>query len=217
MLDAPSSSYIGEERGLTVHIVEDDHDLRNGLDYLLDSMGLPHRVYDSPASFQANFSPDGGGCIVLDIRMPGLSGIDLVKWLRNEGVRLPLIMMTAHADVPVTIQAFKLGVVEFLLKPFQTEQFLAAITSALASEQRRMAAMRESYALRERLASLSSKDWEVIDMVRRGWPNKRIAAELRITERAVEMRRSSLLKKADVSTFAALIELVTRYEWNDQP
>ncbi len=197
---------------LTVHIIEDDTDLREALGSLLASVNLQHLRYDSPVSFLDSLPLSGGGCLVIDIRMPGMSGIDLVKEIRRRKLPLPIIIMTAHADVPLTIQAFKLGAVEFLQKPFSTVAFLEAVRNALDLDRERLQHLAAAESLQSRMEQLTAKDWEVIDLMRKGYPNKRIAALLGISERAVEMRRSSLLKKLRVNAASEVIELVTRYE-----
>lgn len=197
---------------LTVHVVEDDTDLREALGSLLSSVDLDHRRYKSPTDLLESLPLVGGGCLVIDIRMPDMSGIDLVKELRRRQVPLPIVIMTAHADVPVTIQAFKLGALEFLQKPFSTVAFLEAVRNALEVDKTRLQQIAATESLQTRFDQLTTKDWEVIDLMRKGYPNKRIAALLGISERAVEMRRSSLLKKLQVSAVSEVIELVTRYE-----
>jgi len=201
---------------MMVHIVEDDPDLRTGLDSLLTSVAIPHRMYETPEEYLKSAIKSGSGCVVLDIRMPGMSGIDLLKAIRQRGIALPIIMMTAHADVPVTIQAFQLGAMEFLLKPFPMNQFLEAVTKAFERDLERMKCETEREQLKTRLDSLSAKDWEVIEMLRQGHPNKRIASELGVTERAVEMRRSALLRRANVTNLPELIELITRHDLQSQ-
>ena len=195
-----------------VHVIEDDLDLREALEALLESSDLSCRSHQSAVQFLESPPLEGGGCLVVDVRMPGLSGIDLIKEVRRRKIPLPIIMMTAHADVPVTIQAFKLGAVEFLLKPFSNQQFMEAVQSALQSDRERLREAAAAESVSSRLEQLNQKDWEVIQLIRQGWPNKRIATELGISERAIEMRRASLMKKAQVSTLSALIELVTRFE-----
>lgn len=203
-----------DSSSLTVHVVEDDTDLRVALDSLLDSVSLNRRVYGSPARFLDALPLAGGGCLVFDIRLPDMSGIDLVKEIRRREIELPVIIMTAHADVPLTIQAFKLGAVEFLQKPFPPAAFLEAVRQALNLERQRLQKLAENESLQSRIDCLSRKDWEVIELLQQGHPNKRIAASLGISERAVEMRRSSLLKKVRAQSFSELIEIVTRHKFH---
>lgn len=197
---------------LTVHVIEDDRDLREALGSLLDSLEIDHRPYDSPLRFLDSLPLSGGGCLVIDVRMPGMSGIELVREIRRRRIPLPIIIMTAHADVPLTIQAFKLGALEFLQKPFSTAAFLESVRTALELDRTRLQQQSDSLSLHARIDRLTPKDWEVIDLIRKGHPNKRIAALLGISERAVEMRRSSLSKKLGVNAIPEVIEIVTRFE-----
>lgn len=192
-----------------VHIVEDDRELREALGDLLDSFGLKYRSFESPARFLESLPLKAGGCLVLDIRMPGMSGLDLFREIHRLEMTLPVIVMTAHADVPVTIQAFRQGAAEFLLKPFAPQQFLMAVRAAMETDLQRQQQNAANESLNSRFSQLTEKDWEVIELLRHGFPNKRIAVELHISERAVEMRRSSLMKKVRVTTLSELIELIT--------
>lgn len=200
-----------------VHIVEDDRDLREGLACLLQAAGLHQQTHAHPAEFLTEIRNVNAGCLVIDIRLPGMSGIDLIKTLRKRKTPSPIIVMTAHADVPVTIQAFKLGAVEFLLKPFSSQEFLEAVNKALDLDQQRRAVESQSRQLSSRVARLNARDWHLIEKLRLGLPNKRIATDLGITERAVEMRRSTLLRKVNLTTLPELIELVTRYAAQSSP
>ncbi len=191
-----------------VHVVEDDPDLRDALACLMDSTGLAYRVYQSPSSILEALPRTSCGCLVLDIRLPEMSGIELAKELRRRCVRMPIVMMSAHADVPVTIQSFKLGASDFLIKPFKSGQFLNVVQQALANDRERVLKETQRSSVQARLKRLTPKDWQVIEMLRLGYPNKRIAAQLAISERAVEMRRSNILKKTHTSGLPALIELI---------
>lgn len=191
-----------------VHVVEDDLDLRDALVCLMSSVGLPHRVYETPAELLEALPRTGVGCLVLDIRLPGMSGIELAREVRRLGVAWPIIMMSAHADVPATIQAFKLGAWDFLIKPFESQQFLDVVQQALTQDRRRLDDESRIDERQSRLKQLTVKDWDVIELLRAGHPNKRIAAKLGISERAVEMRRSNILKKTHTTGLPALIELI---------
>jgi two-component system response regulator FixJ len=139
-----------------------------------------------------------------------MSGIDLMKELRERDVRLPIVVMSAHADVSVTIQAFKLGVLDFLIKPFESHQFVDAVHQALLRDDARRADERRIEHVASRLKKLTKKDWQIIDLLRPGHPNKRIASIVGISERAVEMRRAALLKKTKTSSLAELFELIAQ-------
>lgn len=198
----------GPPSSALVHVVEDDPDLQDALDALLDAAALPHRMYQRPDQFRQALPLSAGGCLVLDIRLPGISGVELAAEVRRLGIPLPLIMMSAHADMPATIQSFKLGACDFLLKPFQATQFVDAVRQALAKDAERRQAEAQRAAQQRRLSKLTRRDWEVIEMLRRGLPNKRIATSLAITERAVEMRRAALLAKTQSASLPELFELL---------
>lgn len=204
----PDAQHGGSAAQAVVYVVEDDPDLRDALDSLLSSVALPHHMYESPAAFRQAGPLAAGGCLVLDVRLPGVSGIELAREIRRGGIELPLIMMSAHADVPVAIQSFKLGALDFLLKPFSSEQFLEVVRQALAKDAARQLTAARATARRQRLNKLTRRDWEIIERLRLGQPNKRIAASLGISERAIEMRRAALLKKTQTSGLPELFELV---------
>lgn len=197
-----------------VHVVEDDLDLRDALACLLNSAGLSYRVFDAPAAFLDELPLTVGGCLVLDIRLPAMSGIELAKEVRRRCIQWPIVMMSAHADVPAAIQAFKLGALDFLIKPFESQQFLDVVQQALAQDLARRRNESQIVRLQSRLKQLTPKDWEVIEALRSGHPNKRIAARLGISERAVEMRRSNIFKKTQTAGLPALFELIAANSQN---
>ena len=196
----------------TVYIVDDDPDMRDSLRWLMKTVGLRVEVHDSAAAFLERFDPSGPGCLVFDVRMPGMSGLDLFEELVARGEGMPVIFITAFADVPMAIRALKSGAIEFVEKPFNRQELLDRVQRAILedTERRRLDADREQ--LRKRFQALTDKEREVLELIKEGQPNKAISVLLEITPRAVEMRRSSLMKKLGIRTLAELLRLMIALE-----
>lgn len=203
---------MSEELSPVVHVVDDDPDMRDSLTYLMRSVGLTVEVYGTAAEFLALYRDDRPGCLLFDVRMPEISGLELYEQLVREGVQLPVIFMTAFADVPMAVRALKSGAVEFLEKPFNRQSLLEKVQRAISEDQTR----RRQHVLwndvGRRLLDLTSREREVLELVLTGIPNKSIASRLDITERTVELRRASVMKKLHVQSTVELIRLVTQYE-----
>jgi FixJ family two-component response regulator len=206
MLDVPA----------TVFVVDDDPDSRDSLVYLLTTVGLPNRAFSSAAEFLAAIDVHQTGCLVCDVRMPEMSGLDLLERLTADGFILPVIFITAFADVPMAVRALKSGAVEFVEKPFEAKGMLARIRNALQQDRLRRIEITHWNEIEQRVASLTDKERETLVLVRDGAPNKAIAAKIHITERAVEMRRAALMKKMQVHSLAELIRIVTEHEINSE-
>jgi FixJ family two-component response regulator len=191
----------------TVYLVDDDADLRDSLRWLMETVGLRVRSFGSAAEFLREFSPDGPGCLVLDVRMPGKSGLDLFEELVARGEGMPAIFMTAFADVPMAIRAMKSGAVEFVEKPFNRQNLLDKVQRAIEEDARRRDLLADRQALESRFRSLTDKEREVLDLIKEGLPNKAIAVRLEITPRAVEMRRAGLMRKLAARSLAELLRL----------
>lgn len=196
----------------TVFVVDDDSDSRESLAYLLNTVGLKVRAFSSAVEFLEAVDVHQSGCLVCDVRMPEINGLDLFERLTAAGFILPVIFITAYADVPMAIRAFKSGAVEFVEKPFEAQTMLLRIRNALQQDQRRRQEIATWNEVEQRVASLSDKERETLVFVRDGAPNKAIATKLHLTERAVEMRRASLMKKLQTHSLAELIRLVTEHE-----
>ena len=196
----------------TAFIVDDDPDMRDSLECLIQSVGITTKVFASAAEFLDQFQLDNSGCLICDVRMPEMSGLDLFLHLERLGSRLPVILMTAFADVPMAIRALKLGVADFIEKPFSGQIILEMIQRALTKDCGRRESLKAWEDFDDRMGSLSEKERVTLDQILSGAPNKTIAARLEITERAIEVRRSSIMKKLDVTTFAELVRKVTQYE-----
>jgi RNA polymerase sigma factor (sigma-70 family) len=191
----------------TAYIVDDDPDMRDSLRWLMTTVGLRAEVYDSADAFLEAFDPGGPGCLVFDVRMPGTSGLDLYEQLVARGEGMPVIFITAFADVPMAIRALKSGAIEFVEKPFNRQDLLDRVQRAIKDDAERLRALADREALRERLERLTDKEREVLELIKQGLPNKAISAALEITPRAVEMRRASLMKKLSVRSLAELLRL----------
>ena len=196
----------------TVFIIDDDSEMRASLEFLIQSIGIATNSFASAAEFLAEFQPSQHGSLICDVRMPGMSGLDLFEQLQRRGSRLPVILMTAYADVPMAIRALKLGVAEFIEKPFSAQVILDAIQRALAEDHNRRTSLEAWEDFSQRMGTLTDKERATLQLMLTGAPNKAVATRLDITERAIEVRRASIMRKLDVNTFAELVRQVTRYE-----
>ena len=187
-----------------IHVVDDDDSLRSALLLLLSAGGFEARGYGSAGDFLLNPLPDRPGCVLLDLRMPGPSGLDLQEALRDKGIRLPVIFLTGHADVPTSVRAMKTGAVDFLAKPVGRETLFEALERALALDAAGRADRAEASRLRARFANLTPREREVFELVVAGRLNKQIAGQLGIAERTVKADRAQVLAKLGVGSAAEL-------------
>jgi len=190
-----------------VHVIDDDPAMRDSLEFLLDSAGVRVRSYESAVAFLERVEALEPGCILTDVRMPQMSGIELIARLKGLGVALPVIVMTGHADVPLAIQAMKAGVVDFIEKPFDDEVLLAAIRTALDEARSRGRREAELSAIRERLESLSPRERDVLEGLIAGHANKVIANDLGISPRTVEIYRANLMTKMNAASLSDLVRM----------
>ena len=193
-----------------IHVVDDDDSLRSALLLLLSAGGFEARGYGSAGDFLLNPLPDRPGCVLLDLRMPGPSGLDLQEALRDKGIRLPVIFLTGHADVPTSVRAMKTGAVDFLAKPVGRETLFEALERALALDAAGRADRAEASRLRARFATLTPREREVFELVVAGRLNKQIAGQLGIAERTVKADRAQVLLKLGVGSAAELGALAER-------
>lgn len=191
-----------------VHIVDDDASLRDALDSLFRSTGLQTRQYGSAAAFMAAApAPAAPGCLVLDVRLPGMSGLDFQEKLESAGVRLPVILMTGHGDIPMTVRAMKAGAVDFLPKPFRDQEMLDAVSAALERDRSRRGAAAALDALKAAYATLSVRERQVMTLVTAGKMNKQVAGELHLSEITVKIHRGSVMRKMGAKSLAALVRM----------
>ena len=199
-----------------VHVIDDDEAARDSLSFLIDCAGIRVRAYESAIAFLEAVPTMEHGCIVTDVRMPEMSGVELIARLKALGVPDPVIVITGHADVPMAIQAMKAGVADFLEKPFSDEAILDAIRSALARHNDQSEATAERERIRERLATLSRREREVLDGLVQGHANKVIAYDLAISARTVEVYRANVMTKMHASSLSELVRIVTIAELGEQ-
>jgi two-component system response regulator FixJ len=190
-----------------VHVIDDDEAMRDSLGFLLDSAGVRARTYESAVAFLERLEGLEAGCILTDVRMPEMSGLDLIARLKELGLGLPVIVMTGHADVPLAIQAMKAGVVDFIEKPFDDEVLLATLRAALAEAKDRGEREAELAAIRGRLDSLSPRERDVLGGLVAGHANKVIAHDLGISPRTVEIYRANLMTKMNAASLSDLVRM----------
>jgi len=193
-----------------IHVVDDDESLRTAVLRLLSAAGFEACGYASTGDFLLHPLPERPGCLLLDVRMPGPSGLDLQAALKRQGIMLPVIFLTGHADVSSSVRAMKAGAVDFLTKPVKRDILLDALRRALAIDALQRVARDEADRLRARFASLTPREREVFDLIIAGRLNKQIADELRIAERTVKLQRAQVMAKLGASTAAELGGLAER-------
>jgi FixJ family two-component response regulator len=193
-----------------VFVVDDDISIRDGLCTLIRSVGLDVRSFVSAREFLDTALPDKPACLVLDVRLPGLSGLDLQRELGRIGVQIPIIFISGHGDIPMTVRAMKAGAVEFLPKPVREQDLLDAITLAIDKDAGTRQQRAELAAVRARYASLTSREHEVVSKITRGLLNKQVAADLGVTEITVKLHRRHIMEKMQASSLAELVRMMER-------
>jgi two-component system response regulator FixJ len=191
-----------------VHLIDDDEDVRRAVAFLLGTAGLAVKVYDSASTFLEKCDDFGSGCIVSDVRMPGIDGLELLRRLNQKGSRLPVVVMTGHADVALAVAAMKEGAVDFIEKPFSDEVLLAAIQVAFDREKKTVSSDTHVAEVRKRLTSLTVREKEVLDGLLAGHPNKTIAYDLGISPRTIEVHRANVMTKMVASSLSELVRMV---------
>jgi len=193
-----------------VYVIDDDVSVRSALKSLIRSVGLEVEVFGSGPEFLEFQRPDVPGCLVLDVRLPGISGLDFHKTLIKSGNLLPVIFITAHGDVPMSVRAMKAGAVEFLTKPFRDQDLLDAIQLALDQDRIRLQQQSEISDLRERFEALTARERELLALVVSGKPNKQIADAIGISEFTVKVHRANLTRKMQAESLADLVRMTVR-------
>lgn len=192
----------------TVYVVEDDEAVRDSLELLLKSDGKPVKTYESANAFLRDYSDKMAGCIVLDIRMPGMDGMELQKKLNEKHSILPIIFVTGHGDVPMAVDAMKEGAVDFIQKPYREEALLEKIEAALEQDLEQRKTLDEKQEIIRRIKSLTPREHEIMDRMIAGQANKVIAIELEISQRTVEIHRSRVMHKMGTHSLAHLVRMV---------
>ena len=200
------------EPGSIVFVVDDDPSVRSAIKRLIVCVGLQVELFESAQEFLASKLPNVPSCLVLDVRLPGISGLALQRQLVEANVQIPIIFITAHGDVPMTVRAMKAGAVEFLPKPFHDQDLLDAIHLALEKDRSRRQQEAGLTALRERFESLSPREREVVAMVVSGMLNKQIAAQIGTAENTVKVHRSRAMEKMQANSLADLVKMIQRLQ-----
>jgi FixJ family two-component response regulator len=201
-----------QQQAPTVFVVDDDEGVRNSLRFLLKSVGLATDALASASEFLAAYKPNQPGCLVLDVRMPGMSGLELQQQLNLRGAVIPVIFITGHGDIAMAVEAMQQGAFDFLQKPFRDQDLIDRIQRALERDARNRAALNQHARIRERLDSLTPREREVLALMTRGQPNKIMAAELGVSQRTVEIHRARVMEKSGAASLAQLVRMVMDLE-----
>jgi FixJ family two-component response regulator len=194
----------------TIFVVDDDASVRDAISNLLESVGLQAKTFESTEAFWKAARPSAPSCLVLDVRLPGVGGLEFQEQLAKANVSIPIIFITAHGDVPMTSRAMKAGAIEFLMKPFQKEDLLAAVRHGLDRDRIRRDEQAEVSVLQARVEQLTSREREVMDLVVTGLINKQIGVELGLSEVTVKAHRSHVMQKMEASSLAELVRVSDR-------
>jgi FixJ family two-component response regulator len=190
-----------------VFVIDDDEDLRDGLSNLMRSVGLQVRAFASAMDFLKSSLPDTPSCLVLDVRLPGVSGLDFQSELIRKNIGMPIVFMSAHGDIPMTVRAMKAGAVEFLPKPFHDQSMLDAVHSALEKDRQRRKGIGDTSQLRSSFDSLTHREQQIFAYVASGLMNKQIAAETELSEITVKVHRASVMRKMGAKSLADLVRM----------
>jgi RNA polymerase sigma factor (sigma-70 family) len=193
-----------------VIIIEDDASMREAIMTLIETVGLTGHMYASGQEFLQHAPPDGPSCLVLDVRLPGLSGLNLQRELARRGMDIPIIFITGHGDIPMSVQAMKAGAVEFLTKPFRDQDLLDAIAQALERDRAARQQRADMTALRQRYDTLTARERDVMRLTVAGLPNKQIASELGTSEKTVNIQRGRMMQKMQADSIAALVRIAEK-------
>jgi two-component system response regulator FixJ len=195
------------EEAATVFVVDDDPAIRFAMQALMESIHLKHEIFASGDEFLEKVDDHRAGCLVLDIRMPGLGGLELQEELIRRGGSLPIIFITGHGDVPMAVDAMQKGAVDFIQKPFRDQDLLDRVREALITDEEQRKKQQEHEAVAERLSRLTNREREVFDLVVTGKPNKVIAYELGVSQRTVEIHRARVMEKMQARSLADLVKM----------
>jgi FixJ family two-component response regulator len=193
-----------------IFVIDDDPSVRSSLKFLLSTVGLQVDSFDSAETFLRKKLPDTASCLVLDVRLRGLSGLDFQLELAARNIRIPIVFVTGHGDIPMSVRAMKAGAVEFLTKPFRDQDLLDAIRVALERDRARREQEKEVTELQQRFASLTSREQEVISLVALGMLNKQIAGQLGTAENTVKVHRSRAMEKMHAQSLADLVRMIEK-------
>lgn len=204
-----------KDKPATVFVVDDDEAVRTSLRLLLKSVGLPVETFDSASGFLDQYDGNRAGCLVLDIRMPGMSGLDLQQALNERHSILPIVFITGHGDVPMAVEAMQAGAVDFIQKPFRDQDLIDRINKGLTKDGEMREALRARDDIRTRIAELTPREREVLDLVTAGKANKVIAGDLNVSQRTVEIHRARVMEKMNANSLAHLVRMVIEAQRED--
>ena len=217
VMDAPRPETAAAPEQPTVVVIDDDASIRKALDNLLRSVGLDVELFKSPQEFLQSDRPDRLGCIVLDVRFPGRSGLDMQREISAANTPLPIIFITGYGDIPMSVRAMKAGAVEFLTKPFRDQDLLDAVGVALEKDRTRRANEIRIAELRSRFTTLTARERQVLALVIAGRLNKQIAGELGVSEMTVKMHRRQVMRKMQAAGLAQLVRLADQLGLSSPP
>jgi FixJ family two-component response regulator len=196
-----------ERRVHCVYVIDDDQSMRATLSSLFRSVDLGVELFESAAEFLSHNRSDGRSCLVLDIRLPGVNGLDFQEQLQNAGIRIPIVFMTGHGDIPMSVRAMKAGAVDFLAKPFRDQDMLDAVNAALRRDEQARDTERLRLAVQESFARLSQREREIMELVTSGLMNKQVAGRLGLQVVTVKAHRGSVMKKMNAKSLADLVRM----------
>lgn len=199
-------------RNTSVYVVDDDDAVRNSLRLLLKSVGIPAVAFGSARDFLAAYDPDVPGCLVLDVRMPGMSGLELQEELNRLGAIIPVIFITGHGDIPMAVEAMQHGAFDFLQKPFRDQDLIDRVQRALVADSMNRKALDEGHQIAERYESLTPREREVLALVTQGKANKVMAGDLGVSQRTVEIHRARVMEKMGANSLAQLVRMMMNLE-----
>lgn len=195
-----------------IYVVDDDDAMRQSLAALVGSMGYQVNAYSSADTFLSEFDNNTFGCVILDVRMPGMSGVELLEWLRERGVSIPVVVITAFGDVPTAVRAMHAGAADFLEKPFRDQELLDLIHRCLKDHRKVLVNQLKTEQVQERMALLTPREQEVMSMVVKGQANRQVAEVLGLSTRTVEIHRARVMEKMQASSLAELVRMVLHVE-----
>jgi FixJ family two-component response regulator len=204
--NTPSSSQAGQPSAC-IYVIDDDRSVRDALSSLFRSVGYKVQLFESTSDFMQAKRADGNSCLVLDIRLPGVSGLDLQNHLNREQIQIPIIFMTGHGDIPMSVRAMKAGAIDFLAKPFRDQDMLDAVATALETDRKRRDSEQSVAAVRSAFETLTPREREIMQFVTSGLMNKQVAGKLGLSEITVKIHRGNVMKKMACQSLADLVRM----------